>query len=72
MKPALVFLFVDVLHGSLAEGFISANRLPSQKFFKHLDHGSEQLFFRLINTFVFAQQQTVVKPGIKSNGQVPL
>lgn len=29
-----------------AEGFISANRSPSQKFFKHLDHCSEQLFFQ--------------------------
>lgn len=38
-----------------AEGFVSANRSPSQKFFKHLDHCSEQLFFRLINTFVFVQ-----------------
>lgn len=37
--------------GDYAEGFTSANGSPSQKSFKHLDCGSEQPFFRLIDTF---------------------
>lgn len=50
-KPAMRFLSWTFCRGDSAEGFTPANGSPNQKSFKHLDCVSEQLFFRLRDTF---------------------